>query len=245
MPGLPASLLLCVLCASLFAAERAGAGAELRPIGQDGGRPQPEAPKAPGAAPAAQAMIRDYEPWVKTARIGDFLVKRFPDGRTGRQEVTAMSPEFVTVAFFDQKATRLGDVLYRRRPEVQKSPGAPSPLPEPELKQKSPGRIDVGGRVLKCVVYAGRSCTGFVSISGRRYEMWGAIERHIAPEVPFGGVIKELCAKSMPVQIVNGKVDGWQQAAAEGGTVRLINPGSPTETAFEVIDFGNGRAGGK
>ncbi|MFH0938121.1 MAG: hypothetical protein V1899_02405 [Planctomycetota bacterium] len=151
-----------------------------------------------------------YEPWVKTAKVGDFIIFKDNSGTTQRKEVKTIEPNFVIVEFGNSKFTE--KQKYSRKE-------APVESYELDMKQTNSGTIQINDKTLKCVTYDGyvkkismvSGCHGGTKKSvqkGPRYQ------KVIGEGVPFGGVIKKF------------------YAAKEGKDEKL-------ELTFEVTDFGN------
>lgn len=216
-------LLTLPLAIAGFAADHGAGSGLLPPQGGD------------QAAGPAHVWIKDHEPWVATARVGDFMVLRRDKGRLVRQEVTRIGPDTITVAFSDAKTAKaMGEVQYRRQAG---KPSQPAGLPEPEVAKQSSTTLTMHGQEIRCDVYRGIRCESSISDGTRTFQRWGAVEIHRSPDVPFDGVIKRMNAvpRPDPFRVVDGRMVG-------GGTGdRQMNLNREMRLDFEVVEFGFGK----
>lgn len=217
-------LLTLPLAIAGFAADHGAGSGLLPPQGGD------------QTAGPAHVWIKDHEPWVATARVGDFMVLRRAHNRLVRQEVTRIAPETITVAFSDAKTAKpMGEVQYRRQAG---KPSLSATLPEPEVSKQSSTTLAMHGQKIRCDVYQGIRCETTISDGTRTFQRWGAVEINRSPDVPFDGVIKRTCAvpRPDPFRVVDGRMVG-------GGTGnRQMNPNREMQLDFEVVEFGFGTA---
>jgi hypothetical protein len=185
-------------------------------------------------APIGQAAtpVFDFEPWVTSVAVGDFVVRQYPDGRTERWEAALLDASFLSVKITDIVHGKKGTHHYVKfRTKPASSSGKRKIMPPEMAKTDRHEQIEVNKQPLECSVFDGIEQHGSGSTNGIKVQLWRRAVRFVAAEVPLGGVVRELHAP----------LDRSSLGNATDGNERLINRGEPTELAFEVIDFGFGK----
>jgi hypothetical protein len=212
--------ILAVLMASVTLFAASGGGLAVGNGNGFGGGVNPVAPAGPAAGPQ-KPMEMAYEPWVKTAAVGDFIVQKMKGGQTVRKEVKSIDDEFVTVASQYDKHT--WEAKYRR-----KETAAPkvTMLWELDMKLTKTDSVTINGKKVVCEQWDGFRKTSCISMNGNERFKASKFQKLCAAAVPFGGVIREM------------QVPDDGKGLKTNGPVRTNNANTTLELVYEVTDFG-------
>ena len=172
-----------------------------------------------------EATAYPYEPWTKTARAGDFVVRKFADGRQVRSEVTTIDADFIHV---DETIDAHGQRTELRRKYSRDESSAKTR----EMGMKSEGVMQqkVNGVNLKCEVFDGQLVTARKEWNGEVLAIkLTHYHKVVAEGVPFGGTIRELQSPDDKVPL----------AVKQGAFVRLVNTIDTLKVNMEITAWGN------
>ena len=177
---------------------------------------------APGVFPPLA-----YEPWVKSAKVGDYAVLKYA-AYTLRREVKAIQDEFVVV---EENFDHNGKKNTYEKKYIRKEGLADSN--EVDMKKTSSGKLKINGADVACDVWDGY-IKGLRVMPNAANECYKALkyQKFLAIGMPFGGIVKELRAKD----------DGKGISFGNGKAGRVKNESETLELVFEVIEFGNTQA---
>jgi hypothetical protein len=173
-----------------------------------------------------QATPLPYEPWTKTARVGDYIVRKLATGPVTRTEVREIDADYVYV-------DEVSDVQGRKTERKRKYLRNENTLKMREVEMKSSGTFKqkVNGQKLNCEAFDGYIVTVLKEWNGTTTAMKLAkYHKVVAEGVPFGGVIRELQAPDDKREVTPN---------AGGGFVKLMNTIETTQVVMEVTDWGN------
>jgi hypothetical protein len=175
-------------------------------------------------AATAEAVFHPFEAWVPNAKVGDFIVVRYPSGNPQRKEVIEINDKEVVVALSEVN----GKLQFKRKYSRDKSTAVEGPV-ELEMKKTSTAPMTIKDKKISCDLWDGY-CSHFragyknvTTYKGLRYQ------KVVCEDVPFGGVVKELIAKDdgKPIQTNTRK------------TTIVKNTIDTLDLIYEVTDFGN------
>ena len=184
-----------------------------------------DAPLTKAERAELEATVFPYEPWVKTARVGDYIVRKFSNGSTVRCEVRSLDDTVVTLD--ETTETKSGKTELRKRYSRVESA-----VKTHEIEMKSDGvqKQRINGTVLKCEAFDGLVVTARKEWNGELLGMKVAhYHKVVAEGVPFGGIIRELQAPDDKIPLVT----------KEGSYVRLVNTIELLQVVMEVTAWGN------
>lgn len=217
-----------ILFMFLMSATALAAGGAMIGVGAGngfGGGANPVAPADPAAGPQ-KPMEMAFEPWVKTAAVGDFIVMKFKGGHTLRKEVKSVEDDFVTVE--TKSDSRPGQMKYHRKesagPNVVKVGVA-----DLDMKLTKTDTVTINGQKIACEQWDGFRRTFSLSTKAGERVKLTKYQKLCAAGVPFGGVIREMMAPD----------DG--KAMTLNGPARIINQNNTLDIIYEVTDFGTGK----
>jgi len=175
--------------------------------------------------------IQAFEPWVKTAKIGDFVAIKYKSGTTMRRELKSIDADVVVV---EEKSTSNGKDYTFQKKYSRKEAGATEPR-ELDMKKTSTAPVKINGKDVNCEVWDGYIKGMVVSTSSsttQKAETFKALryQKTMAADVPFGGIVKEMQAPDDGIGLSFGKGN-------KGG--RVNNKNENLELVFEATDFGN------
>jgi hypothetical protein len=172
-----------------------------------------------------EAAAYPYEAWTKTARVGDYIVRKYADGRQIRSEVKSIDSDFVRV---DETIEAKGQKIELHRKYNREESSAKTR----EMGMKSEGVMQqkVNGANLKCEVFDGQLVTARKEWNGEVLAIKLAhYHKIVAVGVPFGGVIRELQATD----------DKAPLTVKQGMFVRLENTIDVVKVTMEATAWGN------
>ena len=173
-----------------------------------------------------QSTPLPFEPWVKTARVGDYIVRKFPGGTTTRTEIREIDSDYV---YIDEVAETSGKKVERKR-KISRNVGNGKPR-EVEMKSTGAFKQKVNGIKLNCEAFDGLIVTALKEWNGETTAMKLArYHKVVAENVPFGGVVRELQAPDDKLEVT---------PKAGGGFVRLLNTIDTLQVVMEVTAWGN------
>ncbi|MCZ7644170.1 MAG: hypothetical protein M5U26_02635 [Planctomycetota bacterium] len=206
------AVLVCTLAGSAFAMNGFGVG--------------PAAGGANNAAVPAQDTLFPYEPWLESAKVGDYVVRKYPAHGTRRHEVKEITGEKVTVEVTFESGGRKHVSVQ----EFSRNKATIAPSPEYDLRAGPKGQLSIQGKTVNCQAYDGEYETGSVSSGNFKIVKTTAYQKIVGEGVPLGGVLKVLQAphdgKPMPVN-------------SSQGSRRIKNRITELKLVYEVIEFGN------
>ncbi len=190
---------------------------------------------APGSVNGQTGEL-PFEPWVKTALVGDFIVVKNPSGTTSRREIKEISDDFVTVE--DSDAAHKNTRKYHRAGD----PGPAVPGLELNMKKTKTETRKIGSSTAACETWDGETTLRSFSTSSNgltvEYVKTAKYQKVISADVPFDGVVK----------ISKAQDDGVQLPAIQFGNKKAPPVSKHFENTItaltvisEVIDFGRGK----
>jgi hypothetical protein len=185
-----------------------------------------EAPETLAARIEQQATPLPYEAWTKSARVGDYIVRKFSSGPLTRTEVRELDADFVYV---DEVSEFQGKKTERKRKYLRNE----NTLKPREVDMKSSGTFKqkVNGQKLNCEGFDGYIVTVLKEWNGTTTAMKLAnYHKVVAEGVPFGGIIRELQAPDDKIEVAT---------KPGGGFVKLLNTIETTQVVMEVTAWGN------
>ncbi len=173
-----------------------------------------------------QATPLPFEPWVKSARVGDYIVRKFSGGATTRTEIRELDSDFV---YIDEVSESSGKKTERKR-KISRNESAGKPR-EVEMKSTGTFKQKLNGVKLACEGFEGLIVTALKEWNGETTAMKLAkYHKVIADGVPFGGVVRELQAPDDKREVV---------PKTGGGFVRQLNTIDTLQVVMEVTSWGN------
>ena len=173
-----------------------------------------------------QATPLPFEPWVKSARVGDYIVRKFPGGATTRTEIREIDSDFV---YIDEVSDAAGKKTERKR-KISRNEGAGKPR-EVEMKSTGTFKQKLNGVKLPCEGFEGLIVTALKEWNGETTAMKLAkYHKVVAEGLPFGGVVRELQAPDDKREVV---------PKTGGGFVRQLNAIDTLQVVMEVTSWGN------
>ena len=187
-----------------------------------------------GAAPAGGAnqnpfgagpMSQPFEPWVKTAKVGDFVVIKSKDGKLQRKTVKSIEADVLVVesSIDGGKAVEF---------KINRDEKSALPSRELELAKSSSGSVKLGTQSVQYEVYDGFVKGLTMAMNGQETFKAMKYQKVVAQGVPFGGIIKLMQAHDdgKPLPFGNGQKTG-----------RIKNANETLELWYEVTEFGVGK----
>ena len=173
-----------------------------------------------------QATPLPYEAWTKTARVGDYIVRKFANGPSTRTEVRELDANFVYV---DEVSENQGKKTERKRKYVRDE--NTQKAREVDMKSSGAFKQKVNGVKLNCEGFDGYIVTALKEWNGTTTAMKLArYHKVVAEGVPFGGVIRELQAPDDKIDVA---------AKPGGGFVKLLNTNETLQVVMEATAWGN------
>jgi hypothetical protein len=183
----------------------------------------------------AQTMVapaRPFEPWVKTAKVGDFIVIQYHAGTTyksnnsERKTVKSIEDDCIVVVHSDAAGGKGWEERFSRDESTAVASN------EVDMTKSKSGSIKVGAQTVQYEVFDGfkkgltSTLNGVESFKALKYQ------KTVAQGVPLGGVIKVLHAPDDGKSIQSGR--GQKTGAIKNTNEKL-------ELYYEVTDFGTGK----
>jgi len=165
-----------------------------------------------------------FEPWVKTARTGDFIVRKYADGSTQRCDVKSIDASFVIV---EEKTELKGkETTVQKKYKRDESSAHPR---EMEMKSTDKGKQKINGTKIRTESFDGYIVTYSKEWNGEIVAIKLAKYHKVVGEgVPFGGAIRVLQANDDKMEVPSGS-----------GFVRQMNTDETLRVVYEVMDWGN------
>jgi hypothetical protein len=192
------------------------------------------APAAGANGAAAVAIVQPFEPWVKTARIGDFVIIKYKDGKTVRKTVKALEISAVVLEFSSADA-KPSEQKFSRDEKTQ------APPQELDLVKSGSSALKIGTQTVQADVLDGfivgmRAMHSSIT-PGKKTDNQESFkvlkyQKIVAQGIPFGGVVKVMQAPDDGKPILFGK--GQK-------TGRIDNEIEKLELMYEVTEFGAGK----
>jgi hypothetical protein len=178
------------------------------------------------AAFAEDSTPLPFEPWVKTARSGDFIVRKYTDGTTQRCEVKSIDASYVVV---EEKSELKGkETIVERKYKRDESSAKTREI---EMKSSGKDKQTINGTKIRT-----ESFDGFIVLSSREWNgelvamKLAKYHKVVGEGVPFGGAIRVLQAPDDKIE-VKGKEGG--------GFVRQMNTDETLRVVYEAVNWGN------
>jgi hypothetical protein len=178
------------------------------------------------AAFAEDSAPLPFEPWVKTARSGDFIVRKYTDGTTQRCEVKSIDASYVVV---EEKSELKGKETTVERKYKRDESSAKTR--EIEMKSSGKDKQTINGTKIRT-----ESFDGYIVLSSREWNgelvamKLAKYHKVVGEGVPFGGAIRVLQAPDDKVEV---------KSKPDGGFVRQMNTDETLRVVYEAIEWGN------
>jgi len=179
-----------------------------------------------GLAGAEDNAPLPFEPWVKTARVGDFIVRKFADGSKQRCEVKSIDASYLIV---EEKTELKGKETTLERKYKRDESSAHSR--ELEMKSSGKEKQTINGTKIRTESFDGLIITYSKEWNGEVIAIKLAKYHKVIGEgVPFGGAIRVLQAPDDKVEV---------KSKPDGGFVRQMNTDETLRVVFEALEWGN------